>query len=687
MTSGRSRLWYRRLAWVAIVAAIPLRLYFFYGYGLGDDMNFATTPINVVESGRLDFHDHHTDRPLMLLPQVLAFWLLPVGDFSFVLPILVFALATQIVTMGFVRELLGEGAAAAVSLLFLATPFETLVATSFVPDCILGFYSVACVWACYHGFVRRRVGAMALGGVLLVCTLFVKSAATLLFPVFGLATLCGRRFPRGWAALWTACAMGLAGMCAVYWALAGDPLHWWMHRAAPPWGHDVTDQLAWTLSVYPKYLYGHDPDFGGWMFGITAQLGLLGAMIATGVAFRRREPPAVTVALGLLYLLLVNFMPHKIDLTAYYSHPRIFRYLAQVAPFVYVGAAFLVAWLAGRGGPGRMLAGVVTILAVGFGLYQTPRATEPSWDSNADGRAVSEFFRRRGPAPGAAIHCDFWYCERLHDMHYPESKEWRFDSFTSSDADAKTAFLERIEDGYVITGGAGLAWYSTREWLFNLGEMDFLPPADWTLLYERVGSPRRWRREPLRIWYVGDARQDEPLFIPDPGLRACLRDHVAALRTADGAGRPAPLTRRLARRAVNLECEDYDIMDIAGLEHATEVKVINLAHNHLRTIDLSPFKKAKLIILGVNGLEQVTGLGRLGALETLWLGGNRLRAVDLRGLARLKDLRLDENRLERLDGTGELANLELLLLGTNPDLDCRKLAFPPAVLAKSRCGK
>jgi hypothetical protein len=673
-----------RLALVCVLAALPLRLWFFYGYGLGDDPNFATTPLNAIETGRLDFRDHHTNRLLMLLPQVLAFRLLPVNDFSFVLPILIFALGTNLLTVLLVGDLLGVAAAAVAALLALVTPFETLIATAFVPDAILGFYSVACVWGACRGYVRRSRAVMALAGGLLAATLFVKASAILLLPVAVLATLLGRRFASGWFAFWLAAAVVIAVVSALFAWLAGSPFHWYTHRAIPPWGHDVTEQLWFTLGVYPRYVFGPDPDYGGWMFGIAGYLALAGGGVAVVEAVRRRSVPAVVVALLWAYILLFNFAPHKLEIARYYSHPRIFRYLAQVAPFVYVAAAFLVARLYGLGRAGRAVGLVVTGAAVAVGLVQTPATTKPSWDSNTDGRLASAFFRSRGPLSGASFFCDFWYCERLRDMHYPVSKDWRVTSANADSRDRKRAFLAGIEEGYVITGGAGLPWYSSRSWLLTLSQLGFDPPQSWTLLFQHDGPRERWRPEPLRIWYVGDPGDDAPVFVPDEGLRRCLRVHALP---AWAAATGAPLTRRLARRALHVECPGANIADVRGLEHFTGVRVLNLANNRIREIDLGPFREARLIIVGVNQLERVSGLEHLEKLETLWLGANRLRTLDVGGLKNLVDLRLDANRLESLTGTGGLGRLKLLFLADNPALDCGRVDVPASLLTASRCGE
>ena len=110
---------------------------------------------------------------------------------------------------------------------------------------------------------------------------------------------------------------------------------------------------------------------------------------------------------------------------------------------------------------------------------------------------------------GSAVYCDFWYCERLRDMHHPESRQWRVRNLASSKEEEKRAFLRGIKHGYAITGGAGLAWYSARGWLLNLYPMGFRPQEDWRLLFEYNGPLKPWRREPLRIWHVGKLTPDD----------------------------------------------------------------------------------------------------------------------------------------------------------------------------------
>lgn len=748
-TQANTLLW--RLAWVAFVLAVPTRLYYFSGYGLGDDHIFAATPLRVLQTGSLDFADFRTNRLMLLIPQVLAFLALPVNDFSFVLPILVFALGTHALCLLFVREFAGERAAFFTSLLFLTSPYESLASTTFSMDYVLTFYSTACAWSCYRGYATGSLRAMILGGVFLASCFLAKAAAILLIPVLGLAALCTLRQWRRWLAFWGAFSAAMAAVSLAFWLVADDPLQWLTQRAYPfPGGHDVTGMLAAVLSAYPRYILWTDPDHGVWMFGGTGLLGMAGLLVGAGVWFARRWLPrvlslkwlatsvpyrasrpasaattdadvrrklastsigeegssipavghgparAVTadtaentsglLTLFLVYLLVFNFTPHKLDFTGFFSHPRIFRYLAQVAPCLYVAAAVLadMLWCCQRRA-GAVAAAVLMVGTCAFGLYQMPLVTAPSRDSGQDGRALSRFFREQPPSARTTINGDAWNCQRLQQMNYPASRRWSYrcrDFLTSTE---KLEFLQTIDHGYVITGGAALDWYSLHPWVLNLSELGFQPPSGWQLLMERPAPVTPWRTEPLRIWRVADALERSLRAIPDPRFEACLRQRVQPLRLEDGVAPDQPITERLARLVTTLECNDAGIQDASGLEAFVNVEVLNLAGNVLRTVDVSQLTRLRILILGINELETVDGLPNLHDLTLLWLGHNKLESVDVRGLENLRDLRVDGNRLRRLEGGGDLVQLESLFLGGNPHLDCASLGFPEALVERSGC--
>ena len=497
-----ARAWWR-LAWAVWLAAIPLRLAFFAGYGLGDDTIFFRAGLNAVITGHLNVADPNVSRLGMSIPQMLAFRILPVNDFSFVLPTFAFALGTHAASLFLARDLLGARGALLTSAFFLTSPYETLTATAFAPDYIVAFWTLLAVLGCWRGQLSGRRRPMALAGVALACALFSKTSALLALPVFGLATLASARRWRGWVAFWGAFGASVVAGSLLFKVLGQSPLHWYLNRAGgQPGGHDVTAMLGPTLAIYPRYLFLREPDYGDWMFGVTGWMAMLGVLAALwGARTERWRGPSRVVLLCFIGLLLLEFAPHKLDFHAYYSHPRIFRYLAQVSALVYLSAAFSVEVLLGAHTRALRAGAVALALAAwGFGLWEAPRVSEPSWDANRDGRALSRFFHDHPPAAPATVQSDYWHCYRLEDINNDQHLELRCP--LRNTREEKEEFLASIHEGYVVTGGGRVAWYSTRSWALDLSDAGFTPPPTWHLLFERDGPVKPWRREPLRVWRV-----------------------------------------------------------------------------------------------------------------------------------------------------------------------------------------
>ena len=492
------------LAWLLWLAAIPLRLAHFAGYGLGDDPIFFRSGLHAIVNGHLDVANPNVTRLGTIVPQMIVFHFMAPSDVSFVLPTFAFALGTHAVSLFLARDLIGARGALLTSAFFLTSPFETLTATAFAPDYIVSFWTVLAALGCWRGLRAGRAGPAALGGAALACAVFSKTSALLALPAFGLATLAGVRRWRGWAAFWATFLLGMGAGSLVFVFLGKSPLHWYLNRADRPEGHDVTDLLRAVLLTYPRYVFGRD-DYGNWMFGITAWVAVLGVVVALlSMRSARWRGPSAVVLFSVVGVLLFEFMPHKLDLHRYFSHPRIFRYLAQIAAVLYLAAAFGVErLLQARWAVMRAAAVALAVAAFGFGLWQTPRVSEPSWDANRDGRALSRFFHEHPPAVGTKVQSDYWHCYRLEDMNVDQ--HLLLQCPLMSTREDKERFLAGVHSGWVVTGGGRVAWYSAREWALDFTLVPgYTPPPSWHLLFEYDGPVRPWRNEPLRVWRVDE---------------------------------------------------------------------------------------------------------------------------------------------------------------------------------------
>ncbi|MCY4553564.1 MAG: leucine-rich repeat domain-containing protein, partial [Candidatus Poribacteria bacterium] len=130
--------------------------------------------------------------------------------------------------------------------------------------------------------------------------------------------------------------------------------------------------------------------------------------------------------------------------------------------------------------------------------------------------------------------------------------------------------------------------------------------------------------------------QNEEEWMPDPALREAVREKLDI--PAD-----SPLTQAyMQEHLTNLEARDKGIVDLTGLELATDLQVLGLGRNKIQDISsLSGLTGLGYLILDDNQISDLSPLAGLVNLEVLRLGSNQIRDVSpLAGLVNLKVLSL-----------------------------------------------
>jgi hypothetical protein len=289
---------------------------------------------------------------------------------------------------------------------------------------------------------------------------------------------------------------------------SGSPYRWvWFNSAGGVGGRDVTDIFGYVLMIYPRYLFGQD-DFLNRMFGLTAWCAVLGVALALGRVVARRTSTAEWVLLIAFFVFggVFEFLPHKLTLRAYWSHPRIFRYLATVAPVFYLNAGYFLdrTWdLRLLRSPLR-LGPIVCAAMVAVGLQQTPRVIEPLADSSRDGRRLLAWLPSQRKSTPVPLYSDSWRIAWIRALYPKYWEAWTLHGVVADTRAKKVHFLQAVPPGaLVITGGATLPWYSGIDLIVSLSRLSFTVPPNWTLLQEFDGKRAWWRAEPLRVWSVG----------------------------------------------------------------------------------------------------------------------------------------------------------------------------------------
>ncbi|MCY4552246.1 MAG: leucine-rich repeat domain-containing protein [Candidatus Poribacteria bacterium] len=155
--------------------------------------------------------------------------------------------------------------------------------------------------------------------------------------------------------------------------------------------------------------------------------------------------------------------------------------------------------------------------------------------------------------------------------------------------------------------------------------------------------------------------EDAEEWMPDPALREAVREKL-------GIPVDTPLTQAYVQlRLTNLDAREKGIVDLTGLEHATDLQFLVLIRNDIH--DLSPLSGITGLVfidLGGNQISDLSPLAGLVNLEVLKLGGNQIRDVSpLAGLVNLKTLVLSYNQIADISSLAGLENLENLRIRNN----------------------
>ena len=158
-------------------------------------------------------------------------------------------------------------------------------------------------------------------------------------------------------------------------------------------------------------------------------------------------------------------------------------------------------------------------------------------------------------------------------------------------------------------------------------------------------------------------------WMPDPALREAVREKL---------GTPAhnPLTLEYVQlHLTELIVTDKGIVDLTGLEHATDLQVLALRRNEIHDISpLSGLTGLVFLDLAANQISDIRPLAGLTRVEELKLGHNQIKDISpLTGLINLKRLVLSINQISDISPLAGLVKLEELNISNNPIADISPL--------------
>ena len=145
-------------------------------------------------------------------------------------------------------------------------------------------------------------------------------------------------------------------------------------------------------------------------------------------------------------------------------------------------------------------------------------------------------------------------------------------------------------------------------------------------------------------------------WMPDAALRQAIREKL-------GIPADVPLTQAyLQQHLTSLDARYKGIVDLAGLEHATDLQSLVLIGNKIHDISpLSGLTALGFLDLGENQISDLRPLAALMLLETLQIWGNQIEDISpLAGLVNLKKLLIENNDIRDFSPLDRLTHLEVL---------------------------
>lgn len=161
---------------------------------------------------------------------------------------------------------------------------------------------------------------------------------------------------------------------------------------------------------------------------------------------------------------------------------------------------------------------------------------------------------------------------------------------------------------------------------------------------------------------------------PDKNLEAALRALVFEKKS-----NAEELTEDDLRKISTLEAKGRGIQNLAGLEHCTNLLLLDVAGNEVS--DLAPIKSLvnlQSLTLANNKITDLVPLMELDKLQYLNLSGNQIRLLQpLSAMTKLSALYLAENQIENVAPLAGLTRLSSLDLAKNKISDIAPLANIP----------
>jgi hypothetical protein len=477
-----------------MAAGLALRLAFWSGLGLGDDVLFRSFIVQIagdrgIQPGNFAY------RFTWWLPTVISARLLGTGDAGLVAPITAAAVAGIGVVYTLGRHLFGRAGAVIAAALLVVQPLDVAWSTMLANDVYFSLFAAATMLAVLRALEPdtpdRRRRRWLTAGVLLWLTYHAKVSAPALVPAIALVVWGRRRAIDAGVGTFVATAAVLFGASAlVAYGITGDPLIPLTSELSAQGllgpesltHHRLTPDVFWA---YPRVLFGRN-HLGDRLFSVQPHVLVAAALLGPLLGLRS--------SLAVAWWLLAIVLAMELNVQRYDGvWIAGFRNVRHTHVFVYPTVLLLAGYLASLRTRAPRLGALVVAALLAVSTYDSVSVARKTHVAFDDRRRAVRFLET---LPPRTIYGDFALKESM-SLH-GTSKTPAVFLVLEGDADKRRTQLARLAPGYVVTGGAREPYYGCPWCIPQSEELD---PQKWKLLREFSGpSPTPWRPEPVRIW-------------------------------------------------------------------------------------------------------------------------------------------------------------------------------------------
>lgn len=480
---------YLLLMLIILSIAIAIRIIFFIGYGMGDDLIYSGTVSNIMKDGFQSLNPGFgaNYRIGLYLPILLFFSIFGINDLSLVLYPLLASIGSIIVIYFIGKELFGKETGVIAAVLLALCPFDAVFASTLTIDIITSFFVALSFLLFLKGDActgKKYTLYFDFSAIFLFYGYLVKEPSYFILCCLAIISFIKiKSFKRHLFFYETTVMLLLLSFVADYF-LSGHFFNRW---------HTILTQCiqpSWDVRIlleYPNWMFKGKCE-GTLPFGYYFYL-TFPALIYISIT-RLRQALPVLIWFVVLFLIM-EFIPLKFELP-YKPSPRYDRYLhALLIPSIVILAACFYELLKFR--KTVFIAVLVTFSASSVieacNLYKTWK--EPFTDI----KEASKFLLT---LPEKPVYSDYLFLNRfIFDAQFIPKDVNQICIIEENDYEK----LKKIRSGYVVVGGSRSI--ELPKWSMYILNLDgFKPPPNWKLIKEIPKKITSYRNETLKIFDV-----------------------------------------------------------------------------------------------------------------------------------------------------------------------------------------